>query len=120
MTSFSQILRGLVETTPGALGGVFSAEDGEVVDWFAINDTTEWPALAAHYGIVFRQAKKALFTFHYGEIQSLVAFHSGMDIMVSLVQDGYYALIGLTHPGPIARATATMTTAVAALRKEMQ
>ena len=115
---FADILRETVEQT-GALGGAFAAKDGELVDSVSDSDPTEWAILTAHYGVVWNQVQRAMLTFHYGEATAVVLTHSSVDILVQHVEDGYYALLAMHHPAPLARALLCLETAVQQLREEM-
>jgi predicted regulator of Ras-like GTPase activity (Roadblock/LC7/MglB family) len=118
-SAFSEILRVAVEDTPSAIGGAFAAGDGEMVDFFATIDPTDWALLTAHYGVVLAQVQAALQTCHYGEANLVMLEHADMDILVHAVQEGYYALLALSRPAPLAQAISAITRAVSELRREM-
>lgn len=116
---FSAILQAAVESTPQAIGGSFAASDGEMVDFFSLTDPDEWALITAHYGVVLSHVQAALNTCHYGEANVVVIEHSNLQILVSSVAEGYYAVLAVTAPAPLARAMSALTQAVVALRKEM-
>ena len=118
-TPFSDILRIAVEATPGALGGAFAASDGEMVDYFSLIDSHEWALLTAHYGVVLGHVQAALNTCHYGEANLLMIEHANTDILVYAVDEGYYAVIAISAPAPLAIAMNQIERAALALRKEM-
>jgi predicted regulator of Ras-like GTPase activity (Roadblock/LC7/MglB family) len=118
-TIFSDILRSAVEATPGALGGAFAAADGETVDSFSRLDVDDWAILTAHYGVVLAHVQAALHTFHYGEAELILVSHERADILVSAVREGYYALLAIERPSPLAAAMRQLRRAAAALRQEM-
>jgi predicted regulator of Ras-like GTPase activity (Roadblock/LC7/MglB family) len=118
-TVFAAILRDAVESTPGAMGGAFAAADGETVDSFARVDGDDWAILTAHYGVVLAHVQAALHTFHYGEAELVLLSHERADILVSAVRDGYYALLAVERPSPLAGAIRQLRRAAAALRLEM-
>ncbi|HUH03390.1 MAG TPA: hypothetical protein VML75_15440 [Kofleriaceae bacterium] len=117
---FANILQIAVTRTPGAVGGAFAARDGEIVDSFANADPLEWAFLTAHYGVVLSQIQAALRTFHYGEAQLVLMSHDELDILLHAVSEGYYALLAVGHPAPLALAIDALTSAAASLRKEME
>jgi predicted regulator of Ras-like GTPase activity (Roadblock/LC7/MglB family) len=120
VTPFAAILRGAVERTPGAIGGAFAAYDGEMVDSFFHDGVSdEWAIFTAHYGIVLSHVQSALNTWHYGEAELVMIEHSGTDILMGAVLEGYYALIAIDHPASLATAMREMAGAVAELRREM-
>ena len=116
---FSEILRVAVESTPGAIGGAFAASDGEMVDSFVIDDDHEWAVLTAHYGVVLSHIQAALTTCHYGEASLVMLEHTHLAILVYSVQEGYYALLAVGAPAPLAAAISALRQAAADLRREM-
>ena len=119
MSPFAKILQTAVESTPGAVGGAFAAPDGETVDHFSSLERSEWAILTAHYGIVLRHVQKALNTLHYGEASSLHLSHTSMEIVIYVVAEGYFALLALEAPAPLAHAHASLAAAATELRREM-
>lgn len=119
-TSFGRILRSCVERTPGAIGGAFAAADGETVDLFTDWEAGDWKILTAHYGVVLAMVQSALHTFHYGEAEMVVVSHRHLELLIRSVAEGYYALIAVAPPAPLARAMASLERASVELRREMQ
>ena len=119
MTPFGAILRTAVERTPGAVGGAFAAYDGEMVDFVASKDPTDWAILTAHFGVLLANLEAALNTKHFGGAQYFVVENSGVDVVVHTVEGGYFALIAMERPSCLATALGAIGEAAAALRKEM-
>jgi hypothetical protein len=118
-TPFGAILRRAVESTPGAIGGAFAASDGELVDSYATWDTEMWAVLTAHYGIVLSHLRAAFGTWHYGGPEYFIVQHERLDVVVQVVDAGYYVLMAVDGPAPLARALAATHEAAAALAQEM-
>jgi hypothetical protein len=118
-TPFAAILRAAVERTPGAVGGAFAAPDGEMVDWFTAGDPVEWAILTAHYGVVLANVESALGALHYGGAEFMVVENSRLDILVHAVEHGYFALLAVEQPAPLAAALGSLRRAVVELRREM-
>lgn len=116
---FSEILRVAVEATPGAIGGAFAASDGEMVDYFSGQDPIEWALLTAHYGVVLSHVQLALNTWHYGEAGLILIEHGTMAVLVQTVQEGYYVLMAVGRPAPLAHAINALSRATDDLRREM-
>lgn len=116
---FADILRAAVEKTPRAIGGAFAASDGEMVDWVTDGDPVEWAILTAHYGVILANVQAALHTLHHGGAEFFVAEHARLDILVHIVDAGYYALLAVERPAPLATALGALRQACADLRKEM-
>jgi predicted regulator of Ras-like GTPase activity (Roadblock/LC7/MglB family) len=118
-TRFGEILRAAVEATPGAVGGAFAACDGETVDLFTEWEAADWKILTAHYGVVLASVQSALHTFHYGEAKLVVISHRHLELLIRYVGAGYFALIAIEPPAPLARAIASLERASGQLQKEM-
>ena len=119
MTPFAQILKRAVESTPNAIGGAFADAEGEMVDSYATIDREEWAILTAHYGIVLQHLTAAFGTWHYGGPEYYIAEHNKLEVVVHAVEAGYYALLAMRPPGPIALAIENLRAASSALRREM-
>lgn len=123
MTSFRDILRRAVERTPGAVGGSFAASDGEMVDWYTPSyDGHEWAVLTAHFGILLGHVESLLDTLHYGGAEYFIAQHAKMEIVVHVVEGGYYAVFAMRRaesPDAILDTLGTVREAALALKKEM-
>jgi hypothetical protein len=119
VTTFAAILKRAVDGTPNAIGGAFADGDGEMVDSYTIIDRQEWAILTAHYGVVLAHLTAAFGTWHYGGPEYYIAEHRRLEIVVHAVEAGYYSLLALTPPGPLAIALENLRAASSALRKEM-
>lgn len=118
-TPFAEILRVAVQSTPSAVGGAFAARDGEMVDSFCDEDPNDWAILTAHYGVLLAHVQSALNTCHYGEANLIMIAHTGMNILVHSVDEGYYALMVVTEPAPLAQAMSAIEQAAHELKREM-
>jgi hypothetical protein len=119
MTVFAAILKRAVDGTPNAVGGAFADRDGEMVDSYTNINRDEWAILTAHYGVVLAHLTAAFGTWHYGGPEYYIAEHRKLEIVVHAVELGYYALLALKPPGPLAIALDNLRAAASALRKEM-
>ena len=116
---FATILQAVVEDTPQAIGCAFAAHDGEMVDFYSLTDADEWALITAHYGVVLAHVQAALHTCHYGEADVILIENTDMEIIMHPVDEGYYALLAITAPAPLAMALNALARAVLALREEM-
>lgn len=119
VSPFAAILRHAVERTPRAIGGAFAAPDGEMVDFFATIDPTDWAILTAHNGVILSSLQAAFNTWHFGSVQFFVVEHSRLDVLVHDVGMGYFALLAVEQPAPLAAALSALVEAAGELRKEM-
>jgi hypothetical protein len=108
-----------VQSTPGAVGGAFADADGEMIDGFTTRDPNDWALLTAHYGIVLIQLHAAFGTWHFGGPEYFIAQHDKLDIVVQAVPGGYYAILAIPSPAPLARALISLREAARALHLEM-
>ena len=119
MSPFAAILRRAVQATPGAIGGAFADPEGEMVDGYTTRNPHDWALLTAHYGIVLAQLHAAFGTWHFGGPEYFIAQHEVLDIVVHAVAGGYYALLAVTVPAPLARALISLREAARELHREM-
>ena len=118
-TPFTDILRRTVEAVPGAIGGAFAASDGEMVDAVSTQDIDDWRFLTAHYGVVLAHVQSALNTLHYGSARYVILRHEHIDVLVHAVGDGYFSLLAVAAPAPLALALDQLSAAAGELRQEM-
>jgi hypothetical protein len=120
VTPFGEILKRVVEETPGALGGAFADSQGEIVDSFAPTyDAHDFAIVTAHYGVILGHIHAILGIWHYGGPEYFVAQHTSMSLVVVSVTKHYYALLALADPMAVPDALATMHEAATALHREM-
>ncbi|MCA9679741.1 MAG: hypothetical protein H6709_24525 [Kofleriaceae bacterium] len=119
MSPFARILKTAVEATPRAIGGAFAAADGEMVDAYATTDPTDWALLTAHYGVVLAHLEAAFNTWHFGGPEFFFVEHPTLGVLVQPVGEGYFALMAVQQPAPLATALTTLGRAVIELRREM-
>jgi hypothetical protein len=119
ISPFGAILRRAVQATPRAIGGAFADAQGEMIDGYTTRNAHEWALITAHYGIVLAQLHAAFGTWHFGGPEYFIAQHEQLDIVVHSVAGGYYALMAVTEPAPLARALISLREAAQALHREM-
>jgi predicted regulator of Ras-like GTPase activity (Roadblock/LC7/MglB family) len=119
VTPFGEILQRTVKATPNAIGGSFAASDGELVDSYSTIDPHDWAVLTAYYGVIMGHLKAAFGTWHFGGPEYFVADHKKLEIVVHIVEGGYFALLAMNQPANLGVALAHLRTAANALRKEM-
>jgi hypothetical protein len=119
ISPFGAILRRAVHATPGAIGGAFADEQGELIDGFTTRDPEDWALLTAHYGIVLSQLHAAFGTWHFGGPEYFIAQHAVLDVVVHAVDGGYYALLAVNEPAPLGHALRSLRRAARELHQEM-
>ena len=126
-TPFAVILQRAMDRIPGAIGGTLAAGDGETVDFHLTPDgggesrldETEWQILTAHHGVLLGHIRAALRTFHVGDPQTFVVSHQGMHVLLSAIDDEYFALVAVDGAQPVAPAIYHLGRAMVDLRREM-
>ena len=119
ISPFGDILRRAVQATPGAIGGAFADEQGEMIDGFTTRDADDWALITAHYGVVLSQLHRALGTWHFGGPEYFIARHALLDVVVHAVDVGYYALLAVCEPAPLGHALRSLRRAARELHQEM-
>jgi hypothetical protein len=90
-----------------------------MIDGFTTRDPHDWALVTAHYGIVLSQLHAAFGTWHFGGPEYFIAQHAVLDVVVHSVAGGYYALMAVTEPAPLAQALLCLREAASALHREM-
>lgn len=119
ISSFGEILKRAVQATPGAIGGAFADSQGEMIDGYTTRNPHDWALLTAHYGVVLAQLHAAFGTWHFGGPEHFIAQHATLDVVVHAVPGGYYAILAVAEPAPLARALLSLREAALALHREM-
>lgn len=120
MTPFGEIMKRVVEQTPGAVGGAFADSQGEMVDGFSSRyDPHDWAVITAHYGVVLSLLTSVLGIWHYGGPEYFVAQHTKLSLVIVSISKHYYALVAVSDPAQIQGAIASMCEAAGALQQEM-
>jgi hypothetical protein len=118
-TAFGAILRRAVDATPGAIGGGFADDQGEMIDGYTTRAPDDWALITAHYGVVLSQIHAALGTWHFGSPEYFIAQHALLDVVVHSVAGGYYALLAVREPAPLGHALRSLRQAARELHREM-
>ena len=118
-TTFTPILKAVVERVAGAVGAIFAAYDGEAVDLVAVEDKYEMAILGAQYGVILSHVQSAIKLFHFGEAFEVIVSHAHMDLLVRTVSEGYYVVLAVRGRAHLATAMRETARAAAALREEM-
>ncbi len=106
MSSFGEILQGMVERVPGAVGAVFTDWEGEPVDQFAHIPPLDIQLVGAHWGVVFLQAGQRLGRHGLGGVHELVIEGERAIVLVRSVTDRYFVVLATrrdTHLGTALR-----------------
>jgi predicted regulator of Ras-like GTPase activity (Roadblock/LC7/MglB family) len=119
VTPFSRALQTAVENTPSALAAAFAAPDGELVDSYAASPSFDWAIVTAYYGVILAHFEAAFGTLHFGSAEHFWISHERLCVVVHTVSTGYFVMLALEQPAPIAAALIELGKAAVALRAEM-
>jgi predicted regulator of Ras-like GTPase activity (Roadblock/LC7/MglB family) len=117
-TMFTERLRRVVETVPGAVGAIFADYDGEAVDQVG-RDRDEIMLLGAHYGVILNHVQSALLTFHFGDALEVLLLHERMDLLVRAVGHGYFVVLAVESGGHLGTALRETRLLAESLRSEL-
>ena len=120
MTPFAAILQRAVEGVPPALGCAFADSQGEMVDSFTYMPAHDWAVLTAHYGVVMGQLIAAFGTLHFGGAEYFVARHARIEVIVHVVEAGYFTLLAFSEHTDLDFALERARIASVELKREMQ
>jgi hypothetical protein len=120
VTPFAAILRRAVDGVPPAVGGAFADSQGEMVDSFSRMPAHEWAVLTAHYGVVMAQLIAAFGTLHYGGAEYFIARHERIEVIVHIVDAGYFTLLAFTEQIDVDLVLERARIASLELKREMQ
>jgi predicted regulator of Ras-like GTPase activity (Roadblock/LC7/MglB family) len=92
---FKTILRGLVESTPGATGAILADWEGEAVEQHCLYDDYELKVVAAHKGIELNQIREVHAAFPGDEFCDAVITTSSQHILTGLIGPDYSLVVTL-------------------------
>lgn len=93
MSSFADILKGMVERVPGAVGAIFADWEGEAVDQFAHVSTLEIQLAGAHWGVVLALATESLVHVGLGAVEEMWIEGEHALVLVRRVTERYYVVL---------------------------
>lgn len=94
---FKDILKGLVESVPGAAGAIFVDWEGEAVEYFFAGADDDIKLLGAHHGILLNLLRDASENMGQGKVQRLMVATETAKVMVQTLKDGYF-LVAVASP----------------------
>ena len=119
MSSFGEILEGIVRRVPGAVGAVFADWEGEPVDQFAHIAPIDIQLVGAHWGVVWSQATRRLSQHNLGAVEELLIEGERAIVLVRLVTEGYFVVLATKRDVHLATALRELERGAGILRSEM-
>ena len=116
---FKNILQGMLDQLPGALGAIIADWEGEAVDQVARMDDFEIKVLGAHKGIILTQLRDALQRLDGGELEEvLIHFDEGKTLITPLNED-YFLVLTVEPDVMVGKAAFVMRRCAEQLRQEI-
>lgn len=119
MSAFADILKGMVERVPGAVGAIFADWDGEAVDQFAHIPELDIKIAGAHWGVVLTLATESLKRASLGAIDELWIEGDHALVLVRRVTDRYYVVLTTGRATHLATARRELLRTTEHLKGEM-
>ncbi len=116
---FKTILKGLVESVPGATGAILADWEGEAVEQHCLYDDYELKIIAAHKGIVLSRMKEVHADFPGGEVGDVVITTDTRHILMGTVGPDYSLVMTLDREAVVGHALYRFRDAVKRLAKEI-
>jgi len=116
---FKTILKGLVDTTPGATGAILADWEGEAVEQHCLYDDYELKVIAAHKGIVLNQMRTVHAAFPGEEFCDAVITTASQHILTGPIGPDYSLVMTLDRGAVVGLALYRFRKALKLLEKEI-
>ncbi len=116
---FKNILRELVESSPGATGAILADWEGEAVEQHCLYDNYELKVIAAHKGIVLNQIRDVQAAFPGEELCDAVITTSSQHILTGVIGPDYSLVMTLDREAVVGLALFRFRKALKLLEKEI-
>jgi predicted regulator of Ras-like GTPase activity (Roadblock/LC7/MglB family) len=116
---FKDILRDLVEATPGASGAILTDWEGEAVVCHCGEDEYEMKLIGAHKGIILNRIKDVQRRASHGDVCEAVITTECQHFIIGAVGSDYSLIMTLRRDSLIARAQYQFQKSVKLLEKEI-
>lgn len=94
-TSFSPILKELIDALPLSIGAVFVDWEGEAVDVCSRIEDTQLQIYGAQWGIIFYQAKRTFEKHGMGDVSEMVMSFEHQHVILRRITEHYLLLLSL-------------------------
>ncbi|GAB4298364.1 MAG: roadblock/LC7 domain-containing protein [Desulfuromonadia bacterium] len=94
---FTEILKRLVESIPGATGAILADWEGESVAFYTSGDDFQLKVIAAHKGIIMGHLRRIHDQLAPGELEEMVITSESLQIITGAITRDY-SLVLTRHP----------------------
>ena len=118
---FQEILKGVIEETPGAIAGVVMGYDGITVDSYAspAGDLPTVEAVGMEFSVILSQVRTATQMLETGTPEGLTIRSSSMVTVFHMLNDRYFAALTLDPGGNPGKARYLLRVQAPRLREEL-
>jgi len=118
---FKDILKELVEVTPGASGAILTDWEGEAVVHYCCSHTDEFDLklIGAHKGIILNRIKEAQERLRHGDAREAVITTEFQHFIIGAIGADYTLILTLERDALLARAQYSFRKSIKLLAKEI-
>jgi len=116
---YMNILKNLVDRTPGSVGAILVDWEGEAVQEYCHCDPYDMRFVAAHKGIILDRLKELHAGGRVGFIEDVVITTSDCHLISGCIDDDYSLVMSIGRSCPVGLALHNFRTTVAELKKEI-
>jgi len=113
---FKNILKELVERTPGAVSAIMVDWEGEAVQEYCHGDPHEIRCIAAHVGIILNRFKELHSAGQGGEIEDVVMTARDAHLVAGCIDPDYSLVLRVNRNCPVSLALRPFRAAIEELR----
>lgn len=117
--SFEEILKGLVERVPHAVGAILVDWEGEAVMEHCHCDPYDMRFIAAHKGIILARLKELQSVENVGAIEDVTVTSANGHLIIGCIDQDYSLVMSIERSCPVTLALHHFRQAIAELKKEI-
>ncbi len=116
---FKEILQGMLDQLPGAVGAIIADWEGEAVDQVAQIDDFEIKVLGAHKGIILTQLRQVLERLDGGALEEVLIHFDRSKVLITPLSEDYFLVLTLGPEVMVGKANFVMRRCAERLRLEI-
>lgn len=117
---FNYLLTNLLVDVPEAVGAIFLDEEGEAVDWVTRHDDPfDLKVEGAYHSIFKRRLDLLAESSPLGKLDRYIVHGERLTSLTQSLPEGYYVVLILDRPGPVARAAFQLKQAAGIISREL-
>ncbi len=116
---FKNLLQGMLDQLPGAVGAIIADWEGEAVDQVARMDDFEIKVIGAHEGIILTQLRQALQRLDGGALEEVQIHFEHGKVLIAPLSEDYFLVLTIEPDVMIGKAAFVMRRSAEQLRLEI-